>query len=314
MDKAEFMELMRGPAVVVLTPFNGTGKKLNETGLRENVRFMIDKGIKKGSGVLIPGGSVGDCFVMTVEERKRTFEIVIDEAKGEVPVICGINHTGTDIVIELAQYAESIGADGVMLTPPYYWISPSEESIFTHYKEVSDSINIGIMIYNNPNIVNMDFSVEFLLKLSKLENIAAIKECTPFMTKYKRVVENLSDKMAVINGIGEQIEPLSYRMGTKSYTSGFANFLPSLCVELHENAIKGNYEKAEKIIENMRPLQNIMDRYMEKVGLAQGLRLFKEMANMAGFPMGPPRTPILPVSSSVLEELKQAMAKMKPEK
>lgn len=309
MRKKRFKELMCGPVVVVFTPFDETGKKVNEEALRKNVRFMIDGGIKENSGVLIPDGSTGDCFVMSMAERKRVMEIVVDEAKGEVPVVCGVNHSSTDEAIELSRYAEEIGADGVMMTPPYYWILPSDEAIFAHYKAVSDSINIGIMIYNNANIINKDMSVEFLLKLSELENVLALKECSPNMIKYKRVVETLSDKITVINGAGEWTEPLSYQLGTKAYISGFANFAPELCVEIHQAGMKKDFQRVKEIIAKFKPLQDIMTRYIQTAGGPQEARIYKEMADIAGFPMGAPRLPVLPLTNSFREEVEEAMKK-----
>jgi len=123
---------------------------------------MMDNGIVEGNGLFIVGGSTGELFSMKLEERKKVFEIAVDEVNGKTPVFCGCNHSGTDIAIELAKYAEDVGADGVMVTPPYYWSTPDDETVFRHYKALGEKINIGIMIYNNPFIINNDLSVELV--------------------------------------------------------------------------------------------------------------------------------------------------------
>jgi len=308
--KEEFKNLIKGPVVVVFTPFDRSGKYINEEQYRKNIRYMVDNGIRNNCGVLIPGGSTGDCYVMTTEERKKVFKLTIEEAKGEVPVICGVNHTSTDTVIELSQYAEKIGANGVMATPPYYWINPSDEAIFSHYRALSDSINIGIMIYNNSNIINKDLSIDLLDKLASLKNVLALKECSPDRVKYKRVFDKLNNKLVIINGAGEWTEPNSYKMGTKAYISGFANFLPSWCVEIHKSAISGNFEKVEMIIDKLKPLQNILYSYVNEYGGAQEARMYKEMADLAGFPQGKPRLPILEVPKKYRDRLKDALGKV----
>ena len=165
---------------------------------------------------------MGDSFVLLLKERKRLFKIVVEEAKGEVPVVCGVNHTSTNITIELSKFAEEIGAPmgGFMATPPFYYKTISNEAIYEHCKAISEQINLGIMLYNNMAMLNNDLSIDLLLRLNELRNVLAIKESTPNRIKYKKVVETLRDRIAVINEAEEDTEPDSYKMGTK----GRANY------------------------------------------------------------------------------------------
>lgn len=307
MSNRDLRQLVHGPVTVVFTPFDETGHHIDEDALRENVRYMIDHGIKTGSGMLVAGGSTGNCYVLSLEERKRVFEIIIDEAKGQVPVICGANHTSTRSAIELSRYAEELGADGILLTPPYYWASIADETIFAHYKAVSDAIDIGIMIYNNPVIINNDLSLDLLLRLSELENIQALKECTGNHIKYSRVIDKLGDKLAIVNGAGEWFEPTSYQMGTTAFISGFANFAPALCVEIHKASMARDYELAKKAASRLRPLLEIRSRYVSQAGPTQGARAYEEMARILGFRIGGTRLPILPVPQWFHAEIKVAL-------
>lgn len=307
MKKKNLRELVKGPVTVVFTPFDATGEYIDEEGLRENVRYMIESGIRTGSGMLVAGGSTGNCYVLSIEERKRVFEIIIDEANGQVPVICGANHTSTRAAIELSRYAQELGADGILLTPPYYWATISDETIFAHYKAVSDAIDIGIMIYNNPVIINKDLSLDLLHRLSELDNIQALKECTGSHIKYSRVIKQLGDRLAIVNGAGEWFEPTSYQMGATSFISGFANFAPALCVEIHEASMAGDYQRAEKAASRFRPLLEIRSRYVSQAGPTQGGRAYEEMAKILGFRIGGTRLPILPVPKWFHDELKIAL-------
>lgn len=308
MNKAKFIEQMRGPVTVVFTPFDEKGKEIDEKALKINVRYLIDKGIKNGSGVLVAGGSTGDCFVLSLEERKRVAEIVVKEANGEVPVIVGCNHTSVNTIIEMAQYAEKIGAEGVMVTPPYYWVNLFDDGIYASYKAISDAINIGIMVYNNPGILAKDMSVELLVKLSKIENVLALKECTPQHVKYIKVVEALSEEIAIINGSGEWMEPISHKLGTKSFISGFANFAPELCVEIYKESVNSNYERADTLAKKFRPLQLILGQYAKELGTScQMGRMYKEMAILCGFRQGGPRLPMLPIPESYRKKISIAL-------
>lgn len=310
MNKETFKKSIRGPVTVVFTPFSESGKEIELKILKNNVRYLIDHGIRNGSGVLVAGGSTGDSYVMSIEERKQVFETIVDAAKGEVPVICGCNHTSVDIIIELAKYAEAIGADGVMITPPYYWMNLYDEAIYASYKAISDAINIGIMIYNNPFIIGKDLSLELLIKLSELENVLALKECTTKHIKYLKVVEKLSENIAVVNGAGEWMEPISYQLGTKAFISGFANFAPELCVSIHQESMKGNYQIAKEISKKFRPLQYILGQYSAEIGSSsQGGRMYKEMAILCGFKLGGTRLPIMPIPESYRKKLQDALSK-----
>jgi len=293
MDLERFKNLMCGPIVVVFTPFDEKGTSIDEEELRKNVRYMIDNGIQNYSGVLIAGGSVGDSFVLSLKERKRLFEIVVEEANGEVPVVCGTN--------------QEIGADGIMNAPPFYYKTISDKAVYEHYKAISDQINIGIILYNNPAMLDNDLSVDLLLKLSKLKNVLAIKESTPYRIKYKQVVETLGDKIVVINGAGEDTEPDSYRMGTKGFITAYGNFVPGLCVGIHKEALNNNYQKVEQIIKRFNPLKDIIYRYVNDVGPEQVGRIYKEIAISLGFKLGGTRLPIIPVPQYYKEKIKEAV-------
>ena len=112
---------------------------------REHVEFLIEGG---AHGIIVCG-STGEFFNMTIEERKRVISAVVDQVNGRVPVIAGTADCSTRVVIELSKYAEDVGADGVLIVPPYYY-KPNEREIYEHYRLIAEKIDIPIMLYNNP--------------------------------------------------------------------------------------------------------------------------------------------------------------------
>lgn len=313
MKNSKFDSMIKGPVTIVFTPFTSDGTRINEEQLRKNVRFMIDQGMGKECGVLVSGGSTGDCYVLTLEERKKVFSIVCEEAKGKCPVFCGINSTSTNEAIELAQYAEKCGAQGVMSTPPFYWINPTEEILYQHYKALSDNCSLGIMIYNNPNITAQDISLETLRRLSEIENVVALKECSANIVKFKLVVEELSDKLVVINGAGEWIEPLGYQLGTPAFITAYANMYPKQIIEIHKLASCGKYDEANKIIMKFKPLKTMLWNGVRKFGASSEARIYKEMADILGFNEGGARLPIMALPEDFRNELKKAVEKVDAE-
>lgn len=308
MKPEELKEKLKGVLVVMTTPFK-SNFELDEEGLRKHTKFLIENGIENDTGCLIPTGSTGECPMLSVEERKRVLEIVLDEARGKVLVIAGCNHTDTRKVIELCQYAEEAGADGVMVSPPYYW-RPSEMIIIKHYESIAKSIGLGILIYNNWFATQVDISVETIIKLAEIKNIIGIKENTPSLAKLYKVVASVGEKISVCNGNGEIHEPSAYIVGVKGFVSGIANFLPQLSVDLYKAEKEGDYAKAKDIYLKLAPLLDLM--YGPSASAGQYISYIKAAMQMLGLPAGPPRPPLLPLTLEEKQQLKDLLDKLVP--
>ncbi len=305
MELAKVKERLCGVNVVMVTPFRKDGS-LDEEAIRRHARFLIDRGIVEGSGVLIPGGSTGECFSMTLEERKKLAQIVVEESAGRVPVFPGCNHSGTRLVIELAQHAQNIGADGVMVICPYYW-PPSPEATIQHYKELAEAVDIGIMIYNNPTVSKFDLSVNTMKKLAEIENVVALKECTESLSKFGWMVRALGDMVVMFNGKGSRFEPSASIMGTKGFSSSEANFVPKLTVDIYQAASRGDFGKVEETCSRLRPYLDLLVEYCSSAGWAQLASFVKEAMNIMGLPGGAVRTPTLPVGSEYRKRLESVL-------
>lgn len=310
MKNPKYESMIKGPVTIVFTPLTKDGSKLNEEQLHKNVRFLINEGMGKECGVLVSGGSTSDCYVLSIEERKKVFSIVCEESKGKCPVFCGINSTSTNEAIELAQYAEKCGADGVMSTPPFYWINPTADTLYKHYKALSDNCSLGIMIYNNPNITGQDIPLETLQMLAEIKNVVALKECSANFIKFKLVLEDLSNKLVVINGAGEWIEPAGYQFGTKAYITAYGNMFPKLCIEIHKLASRGKFDEVSEIINKFKPLKTMLWDGVKQFGTSMEARMYKEMADILGFNEGGTRLPIMPLPEEWRRELKKAIEKI----
>ena len=308
MELKKFKDTLRGVDVVMVTPFD---EKLNVDipGLRKLVRFIIDNGLKEGVGVLTSTGSTGECPMLSVEERKRILEVIVEEAKGEVPVIAGCNHASTMTVVELVKHAESAGASGVMVSPPYYW-APTEQVILEHYRKVAEATNLGILVYNNYFASQVDIPIPTLRKLSQIDNIVALKENTAVLGKLIQVVEAVRDELTVISGLGERHEPYASFIGTKGFVSSLANFAPRISLEIYETEKAGKYEEAKRLHSQLMPLFKLVwwrgdgdsSRYISYV---------KEIVRMRGIiSHSAVRPPILPMDESKKEKLRNQLRTM----
>src|ERR1700729_2359379 len=144
------MKTFRGTYTVMITPFT-SGGDVDAEGLRGFVDWQIGEGIHG----LIPLGSTGEFLSLDDDEKALVAEVVINQAAGRVPVLIGTGAEDTREVVRLSRRAEKLGADGVMIIPPFY-STPTDAEIVHHYSTVADAIGLPIMIYNNPAVANVD--------------------------------------------------------------------------------------------------------------------------------------------------------------
>ncbi len=303
----ELREKIKGVVVVMITPFK-ENYELDEEGLRKLTRFLIDSGIKEGTGVLVPAGSTGECPMLTDEERGKIFKIVKEEAGDEVPVLGGCNHTDTRTVIKLAHYAEEAGLDGVMISPPYYW-KPNEEMLLAHYKAIAEEINLGIMVYNNWFASQLDIPLETLIKLvNEVPQIVALKDNTPYIEKFGKTVEALGDKITILNGAGEVHEPYAAQMGAKGFVTGEACVVPQTCISIYKAEEKGDYDEAKRILKEASDLLNFL---LGGEHIASYIARIKATLNVLNLPGGIPRLPLLPADEKIVEKAKELVKNYK---
>lgn len=158
---------IKGVIPAMLTFFD-SDENVDEQRTRNMVDFMLDA--KVGGFYLT--GSTGACFTMSLEERKRVVEIVIDQVKGRVPVVVHVGDIGTKKSIELAKHAEAAGADAISSVPPFYW-KFSEDEIYNYYKDIAESTSIPMIVYNIQLAGIMDKSL--ILKIAGIDNVKGLK-------------------------------------------------------------------------------------------------------------------------------------------
>src|SRR3954465_15597058 len=218
----------RGTYTVLITPFTPHGAAVDLPGLRRLVHFQSAQGIDG----LIPLGSTGEFLSVSREERTAITETVVRTAAGRAPVLMGTGAEDTREVVALSREAESLGADGVMIIPPYYSV-PTEDELFHHYKTVADAIGIPIMVYNNPATANVDLLPATLARLSTIPNCKYVKESTLEVTRVRDIVALCEDRMEVFAGV------LGYEsawLGAIGWVAVCSNLAPRLSTDMFHAA------------------------------------------------------------------------------
>lgn len=307
MKPEELKEALKGICAIAVTPMNAD-RSVNYDGMRKHIRFLINKGINRGNCcTLVVGGSTGECGALTMEERKKLIETAVDEAGEELPIIAGCNHSGIEDVKTLLIHAQSAGAAGAMVLSPYYYV-PTDDAVLRFYQEISQCVDFGILLYNNIEVTHKDIPVEVMEKLVDTSNVVGIKECTPNFAKMEKVARKLGDKITVVNGHGEFMEPFAAVAGTKGFISSTSNFAPQIAVEMWKARSSGDYAGAKKIRDRLAPYLDLAASESQTGGEPVVLAILKRAATLVGSDCGPGRIP-LPEITPELDEKIQKMLK-----
>ena len=282
-----------GSHTVLATPFTPNGRSVDPPTLRR----VVDWQITSGSHGLIPLGSTGEFLSVTDSERRVIAETVVDAANGRVPVLIGAADEWTDKAIRYSREAQAIGADGLMIIPPYY-ASPSDDELFEHFKRIDDAVSIPIMVYNNPNTANVDLSPALIARLGTLPNVRYVKESSGDISRVREIHRVSENRVAVFAGY-HPYESLA--AGAKGYVSVIGNFLPAQSAAVCNLMDAGKRQEALTLYNRMTPLLNAIagDRYVSATKCAMAA---------VGMPIGAPRPPRLALPRADAERLQRLIA------
>ena len=288
--KKEIKEL-KGTFVVMVTPFD-KNQNINFKAMEENIEWYIEK----GAHGLIPLGSTGEMASLTEKERYEIAEFVVKVTKNRVPVCIGTTSETTAKTLEYTQHAEKIGADAVLILPPYYY-NPLREEIIYHYETISDAVNIPIMIYNNPGTSGVDIQLGTVLKLAEKENIKYIKESTGDIIRL-REIERLSHRNIITFCGSEELVFESFFLGAQGWVSVISNALPELSSAIYEETvINKNYKRAQEIYNVILPL------CIELEESGKLVQIVKYCMDRRGVNGGNFRSPRLPLSKEYCKKI-----------
>ncbi|WP_295381796.1 dihydrodipicolinate synthase family protein [uncultured Pseudacidovorax sp.] len=275
------MTAFRGTYTVLITPLTADGKHVDVPALKKLVNWQIEQGIHG----LIPLGSTGEFLSLDVEERNLVIETCISTAAKRVPVLIGTGAEWTDECVRLSREAQTMGADGVMIIPPFY-STPTDDELFEHYRKVGEAIDIPIMVYNNPATANVDLKPALVARLSRIDACQYIKESTLEVTRVRDIIELCGDRMTVFAGI---LGYESFWLGAQGWVAVCSNLIPKDSARLFELvADERDMESALALYKKILPI-------VRWVGGHRYVAASKDGLAMMGLPVGQPRAPRLPL-------------------
>ena len=271
-----------GCYTVAVTPFTSDGGDVCTRSLKNFLDWQIACQVP---GVIILGTS-GEFLTVTERERRLLVETAVTHVAGRIKVLVGTMNAHTPIAVRYSREAESIGADGLMVVPPYYY-TPTDAEIFAYYRAISEAVTIPVMLYNNPFTSNIDMSAALVARLTKaFDNIRYIKEASMNVGRVFDIVEATDGVMNVFAG-ERPVE--SFLLGAVGYVNPFGNYIPFASSRLWDLLDAGRLSEAKHIQELMDDIDEIIAAGHPRYGHQC---YSKALAAATGYPMGDVRAPL----------------------
>ena len=268
------MRKFEGIYAAMMTPLNRK-LKIDENGLKYEVNFLIANHVHG----LVVLGTVGEFPYITMEEKKRIIDIVVEQTNGRVPVIVCTSSMGTDEVILLSKHAKNSGANGLMITLPLYYLL-SDDDVFNHYYAISKAVNLPIILYDFPALTHLDMSLELIHRLSSsIDNVVGIK-VTGAVEKAQEIIKTVQKKDFSVF-IGTSFLLLSIlEMGGVGIIDPLPCVAPKDVVSIYKNFKKGNMEEAARFQQKLYKLMPLLTESVQPP-------LVKEAMHQLGHPIQP---------------------------
>ena len=284
--------LFRGCGTAIATPF--TEDNINLTEFAKLVEYQINEGID----AIIVCGTTGESSTMTLEEKKTLIKFSVELIDKRVPLIVGAGSNNTATSIEMSQYAESVGADGLLLVTPYY-NKTTEEGLIHHYNSIANKTTLPIILYNVPSRTGLNILPETCLELSKTENIVAIKEASGNISQIAKIAALCGNNLSIYSGNDDQNIPI-LSLGGIGAISVLSNVAPRFTHNMIYDFLNGNIEKAR--FAQLQSLELIESLFCEVNPIP-----VKTALNMMGYNFGKSRLPLIDMSKSGKQHLKKSL-------
>jgi len=240
----------QGSLVALVTPFREG--EVDEPKLRELVEFHVGN----GTDAIIPCGTTGESPTLSHDEHKRVVEIVIEAARGRVPVVAGTGSNSTAEAIDLTAHAKKAGAAGALIVNPYY-NKPTQEGLYRHFKAIAEAVDIPILVYNIQSRTAVNVETDTLARLAKIPNIVGVKEASGSLDQMTQVILACGPDFTVLSGDDNLTLPLM-AVGGRGVVSVVANIVPRETAEMTHAALEGDWKRARDLFHRLFPLCRAM--------------------------------------------------------
>jgi 4-hydroxy-tetrahydrodipicolinate synthase len=279
----------------IITPFFTNGS-VDWDSYAKVIEFQIDSGV---AGIIV-GGSTGEFYAMSKQERIQQFKLAAEIINGRVEFMAGVNDIRVDECLEISVAARDAGAQSVLVAAPPYSL-PSESELAAHVLKIEAATSLSIMLYNYPGRTGVEMGETFLDLVADNKNIAGIKESSGDVNRIHLLSNNYPQVELVVGAEDQVLEFLAW--GAKAWVCATGNIFPAECVKyLDLVANKGDFERGKRIMSAFSPLMNALEqggKFVQSVKYASQLQ---------GLTVGVVRPPMMPLSAEQAHEMEQIIS------
>ena len=288
------MSELKGICAALCTPFTEDGANVDEVKFKNHTDSILEA----GTHIALVCGGTGEFAYLRPEERKKIAEMSAKHINGRAKLMVQTSAISTADAVEYARHAEGVGADCLLILPPYFE-GPDASGVYYHYEKIAEAVNIPIMVYNIPVHSGFDITPEFFAQLQNIDNVQYIKDSTCDLV---RVQQLLATGAKVFSG-ADPIAFFSLLAGCNGCVWGAPNAMPQEAVDLYNYVTSGKLNNAQDLWKRMLPANLFFWTHIYNSSV-------KAATNLSGRDVGYCRKPVLPLSAEDMEDLKEAVSSL----
>lgn len=270
---------------------------------RDAMASMIEHLIEAGVHGLINGGSTGEYYAQSIDERKEVARFAKDVIGDRVPLVVGTVAIRLEDSIAIAETAASVGANAILLGSPPYAV-PTERENALNALAIDRAADLPIMLYNYPGRMSVSMGEEFLDRVGRSRNFKAIKESSGDINRVHLLARDYPH-IQMSCGMDDQALEF-FAWGARSWVCAGSNFLPKEHIALWRACVvEGNFDKGRRIMSAMMPLMRVLEQG------GKFIQCVKHGCEMIGQHAGPPRPPLRPLNKDDKRQLEQVVRVLK---
>ncbi len=283
--------LLKGLYTALVTPF--CDSKLNSNKLIDLVAMAVEADI---SGV-VPLGSTGETPALEDFEKDEVVSTVVKASKNKLTVIVGAGSNNTLQTIKNIQRAADLGADAVLIAPPYY-NKPTPEGLKYHFLAIADSSALPIVLYHVPSRCGVGIPVDLVVKLSHHQNIVGIKEAGGDLWRTSEIVRRTEKHFSVLSGDDGLTLPIM-SVGGKGVIAVISNIAPKMMKSMVDYALAGDFDMAQSAHQALAPLMGALTLESNPGPIKEAMDIYKMNVGR----VRPPLAPVLSKHRSILQSV-----------
>lgn len=284
------MNMFKGSGVALVTPFN-EDYSIDYNALRGLVQYQIDN----GTDFLVVQGTTGESPTLTMKEKLEVLDVVQEVNNGKLPIVFGVGGNDTVSVCQTLRSVPS-GVDGILSVSPYY-NKPTQKGIVEHYKELAETTDLPIILYNVPGRTGSNMTAETTLELASIKNIVAVKEASGDFGQIMEIIQNKPEGFDVISGDDAITMPM-INVGAAGVISVVANAFPKRFSQMVHASLDNNVTTAREAHYDLLHVTNLFFREGNPGGVKVSLA-------HQGIMNATMRKPLYPVSDALKSQIEK---------